>query len=60
MASNPDLLTAARKQLAAARRSHAMDDQEAAGLWLLAWMTQDGIDRDDLVDILKDEGIWGP
>jgi hypothetical protein len=57
MASDPALLDAFRKQ---ARTVLASGDAMAyLGLWI-AWKDQAGIDRDDLVDVLKAEGAEVP
>lgn len=53
MQSDPALIGAFRKQ---ARTVLASGDADALlGLWI-AWKDQDGTDRDDLVDVLKEEG----
>ena len=57
MASDPELLGAFRKQ---ARTVLAGGDAMALlGLWV-AWKDQPGIDRDDLVDVLRAEGAEAP
>lgn len=49
MASDPQLLDAFRKQCIHLRKSGTNP-----GLALLAWEGQPGVDRDDLIDILKE------
>jgi hypothetical protein len=57
MRSDPDLLGAFRKQ---ARTVLAAGDPAAfLGLWV-AWKDQAGVDRDDLVDVLKQQGAEPP
>ena len=51
MASDPDLLTAARKQLAIVLAS---GNVLAFLGWWQAWKVQDGINPDDLVDLVKE------
>jgi hypothetical protein len=53
MRSDPALIDCFRKQVRAA----LTDDDAAAflGLWT-AWKDQSGVDQDDLVDVLKEEG----
>lgn len=53
--SDTALLGAARKQLALV--SH---DALAFLGWWAAWSVQDGIDRDDLVDLVKAAGLDAP
>jgi hypothetical protein len=53
MQSDPELISAFRKQ---ARTVLASGDANAfLGLWT-AWKNQDGVNQDDLVDVLKEEG----
>jgi len=52
VSSDAALLEAARKQLALA------GDNAAAFLgWRMAWKDQRGVDRDDLIDLVKDAGL---
>lgn len=54
MSSDPALLSAAAKQLDIV--ISAGDGAAYLGWWL-AWSVQDGIDRDDLVDLTKARGL---
>jgi hypothetical protein len=54
MASDPDLLEAARRQLAACQ-----GDVYAFLGWWVAWEAQDGVDRDDLVDLVRSSPLAG-
>jgi hypothetical protein len=55
--SDPDLIEAFRKQ---ARTVLASGDAMAfLGLWV-AWKDQAGVNRDDLIDVLKAEGAEVP
>ena len=57
MQSDPALIGAFRKQ---ARTVLAGGDAAAfLGLWI-AWKDQAGIHQDDLVDVLKEEGVTLP
>lgn len=57
MASDPALLGAFRKQV---RTVLGRGDVMAfLGLWI-AWKDQPGIDRDDLADVLREEGAEVP
>ena len=56
MTSDPALLGAFRKQLRAVLDSG--DAMAFLGLWF-AWKDQPGIERDDLVDVIKAEGGEG-
>ena len=55
--SDPDLIGAFRKQLRTILASGNGDT--LLGLWL-AWKDQDGVNRDDLVDVIKAEGAQVP
>lgn len=54
MASDPALLEAFRRQLRIVMASG--DPMAYLGLWA-AWKDQAGIDRDDLIDAMKQEGV---
>jgi hypothetical protein len=55
--SDPELLEAFRKQARAVLDSG--DGFALLGLWV-AWKDQPGMDRDDLVDVLRAEGAEVP
>jgi hypothetical protein len=54
--SDPALLKAARKQLGMVLES---GNPSAFLGWWAAWKVQDGIDRDDLIDLVKEAGADG-
>lgn len=57
MASDPKLLDAFRRQCMTAirpKRKYGLLDQDAAYLVFLGWLGQDGVTRDDLIDIVKE------
>jgi hypothetical protein len=53
--SDPALLDAARKQLAIVK-----GDAMAFLGWWMAWKVQDGVNPDDLVDLVKAAGLDVP
>lgn len=55
--SDPVLLNAARLQLATVKAS---GDAMAFLGWWMAWKTQDGVNPDDLVDLVKAAGLDVP
>jgi hypothetical protein len=54
MASDPDLLAIARRQLESVM---AEPDAMAFLGWWLAWSQQAGVERDDLIDMVKDPAM---